>query len=174
MTTTMTHPLAAQPASTRETQALKDVLGHYPSGVTIVTAMDDGSPAGFSCQSFHSLSLDPPMIMLLVGRTSTSWPRMRPGGRFCVNVLADGQAAICRTFAISGADKFDGVEWTRSPGGSPVLAGVNAWIDCALQDELDGGDHLIVTGRVRGFGADESRTPLVFHRGAFRGTTALD
>jgi 3-hydroxy-9,10-secoandrosta-1,3,5(10)-triene-9,17-dione monooxygenase reductase component len=147
---------------------LRDVVGHYPSGVTVVTGMWEGLPAGFSCQSFHSLSLEPPMIMLLVGRASTSWPRIRNAGRFCVNILADSQEELARTFAISGADKFADVGWTPSPNGSPILDGGTGWLDCDLGNEYDGGDHLIVTGHVTALGAETSLSPLVFHRGMFR------
>lgn len=149
-------------------RVLRDVVGHYPSGVTIVTGMSDDGPAGFSCQSFHSLSLDPPMILLLVGRVSTSWPKIRAAGKFCVNILADSQAELARAFAVSGADKFAEVRWTPSPLGSPILDGCNGWLDCELGDEFDGGDHLIVTGHVRALGSEESVSPLVFHRGTFR------
>jgi 3-hydroxy-9,10-secoandrosta-1,3,5(10)-triene-9,17-dione monooxygenase reductase component len=154
--------------TTVSAQALRDVVGSYPSGVTIVTGISDGVPAGFSCQSFHSLSLDPPMIMLLVGRTSQSWPKIRRAERFCVNILADSQARLARTFAISGSDKFEQVAWTPSPGGAPILDGCTGWIECELGNEFDGGDHLIVTGHVRELGSQASVAPLVFHRGTFR------
>jgi 3-hydroxy-9,10-secoandrosta-1,3,5(10)-triene-9,17-dione monooxygenase reductase component len=148
--------------------ALRGVLGHYPSGVTVVTSVCQGEPVGFACQSFHSLSLDPPMIVVLPGRTSTTWPKIRSVGRFCVNVLAEGQGDLCRAFALSGTDKFAGLTWHPSPSGSPVLPGASAWIDCEVAHEYDGGDHTIAVGRVRALDSDESRAPLIFHRGLFR------
>ncbi|MEU3605203.1 flavin reductase family protein [Streptomyces sp. NPDC035033] len=147
------------------------VLGHFASGVTLVTAVDGDGPAGFACQSFASLSLDPPLVAFMVARTSTTWPRIAAAGTFCVNVLGAGQGPLCRAFAVSGADKFAGVEWSPAPvTGSPRLAGVPAWIDCAITAVHTGGDHLIVVGRVEALGAvEEGGEPLLFHRGRFGG-----
>ncbi|WNI23173.1 flavin reductase family protein [Streptomyces sp. ITFR-16] len=152
------------------------VLGHFASGVTVVTAhdpQDPGGPAGFACQSFASLSLDPPLVVFMVARTSTTWPRIARAGAFCVNILGADQGALCRGFAVSGADKFDGVAYTPSPAtGSPLLGGVPAWVDCRIQAVHTGGDHLIVVGRVAALGAAEeagggAEGPLLFHRGVF-------
>lgn len=156
------------------------VLGHFASGVTIVTAHDpDGTggtagPAGFACQSFASLSLDPPLVTFMVARTSTTWPRIARAGAFCVNILGAEQGALCRSFAVSGADKFAGVSHTPAPAtGSPLLDSVPAWVDCRIQAVHTGGDHLIVVGRVEALGAaDEGgdgngNGPLLFHQGAF-------
>jgi flavin reductase (DIM6/NTAB) family NADH-FMN oxidoreductase RutF len=152
---------------------MREVLGHFVSGVTVVTAMAADGPVGFTCQSFSSLSLDPPLVAFAPARTSTTWPRLREAGRFCVNVLSEQQSELSRQFARSGTDKFAGVEWTPSPHGSPVLDGVVAWIDSALWAEYDGGDHTIVVARVLDLGADASRTPLLFHRGAYGLQAAL-
>jgi 3-hydroxy-9,10-secoandrosta-1,3,5(10)-triene-9,17-dione monooxygenase reductase component len=146
---------------------MRDVLGHFVSGVTVVTAMGADGPVGFTCQSFSSLSLDPPLVAFAPARTSTTWPRLREAGRFCVNVLAQDQDRLSQQFARSGTDKFAGVTWAPSPSGSPVLDGVVAWIDVTLEAEHDGGDHTIVVARVLDLGADASRTPLLFHRGAY-------
>ncbi|MEU6174410.1 flavin reductase family protein [Streptantibioticus parmotrematis] len=172
----------------------RHVLGHFASGVTIVTApgvateapdalggrasgtldadaAEPPAPAGFACQSFSSLSLDPPLVAFMVARTSGSWPRIARAGVFCVNVLAAGQEALCRAFAVSGADKFAGVEWTPAPAtGAPLLAGVAAWVDCEVHAVHTGGDHLVVVGRVKDLGAPaEPLPPLLFHRGRFGG-----
>ncbi len=152
-------------ASTDPT-TMRAVLGHFPSGVTIVTGIVDDEPAGFTCQSFSSLSLDPPLVLILPGRTSTSWPRIEATGRFCVNVLAADQEDLSTTFARSGIDKFAGVAWTASPLGSPILAGATAWIDCTLHASHEGGDHLIVVGAVHDLAA-HGQPPLVFHRGSY-------
>jgi flavin reductase (DIM6/NTAB) family NADH-FMN oxidoreductase RutF len=152
------------------------VLGHFATGVTVITAYDeeDGRPAGFACQSFASLSLDPPLVAFMVARTSTTWPRIARAGSFCVNVLGADQGALCRSFAVSGADKFAQVAYTGSPAtGSPLLDGVPAWIDCTIHAVHTGGDHLIVVGRVVALGAaegdaaGEAAPPLLFHRGKF-------
>ncbi|MEV4425098.1 flavin reductase family protein [Streptomyces sp. NPDC053792] len=148
--------------------AFRHVLGHFASGVTIVTALDADGPAGFACQSFASLSLDPPLVAFMVARTSTTWPRIAAAGTFCVNVLGAAQGPLCRSFAVSGADKFAGVAWEPTPvTGAPRLAGAPAWIDCTITTVHTGGDHLIVVGRVEALDAEEDGEPLLFHRGRF-------
>ncbi|MFE0627080.1 flavin reductase family protein [Streptomyces sp. NPDC058864] len=150
----------------------RKVLGNFASGVTVIAAPgdnEDDGPTGFACQSFASLSLDPPLVVFMVARTSTSWPRIARAGVFCVNVLGAGQQGLCRTFAVSGGNKFAGVEWDPAPvTGSPRLRGVPAWIDCVIHAVHTGGDHLVVIGRVRDLGcAAEGSEPLLFHRGRF-------
>lgn len=148
-------------------RVMRDVLGHFASGVTVVTADTADGPLGFTCQSFSSLSLDPPLVVFAPARTSRTWPRLREIGHFCVNVLADGQTGLSQAFARSGVDKFAGVPWSRSRHGSPVLEDVVAWIDCQLWAEYDGGDHTIVAARVLDLGAHPERRPLLFHRGSY-------
>ncbi|QHA05350.1 flavin reductase [Streptomyces broussonetiae] len=147
------------------------VLGHFATGVAVITApgaQGEAGPAGFACQSFSSLSLEPPLVCFLVGRTSTTWPRIARAGAFCVNVLGAGQGELCRAFAVSGADKFAGVAYDAAPvSGSPRLTGAAAWIDCTIQAVHTGGDHLIVVGRVDALGTDGDGDPLLFHRGRF-------
>jgi flavin reductase (DIM6/NTAB) family NADH-FMN oxidoreductase RutF len=149
------------------------VLGNFATGVAVITAppaTTGDSPAGFACQSFTSLSLDPPLVAFMVGRRSTTWPRIARAGVFCVNVLGAHQTELCRAFAVSGADKFAGVAYDTAPvSGSPRLSGAVAWIDCAIHAVHTGGDHLIVVGRVDALGtaADDPEGPLLFHRGRF-------
>ena len=123
----------SQPPSeggTVDPRTMRDVLGHFASGVTVVTAQGEHGPIGFTCQSFSSLSLDPPLVAIAPARASRTWPRLRELGRFCVNVLAEDQTALSARFARSSADKFAGVSWRPSPQGQPVLVDVVAWIDC--------------------------------------------
>ncbi|MFC9584527.1 flavin reductase family protein [Streptomyces yangpuensis] len=147
------------------------VLGNFASGVTVITAPpgeDDDGPSGFACQSFASLSLDPPLVTFMVARTSTTWPRIARAGVFCVNILGAEQGPLCRSFAVSGADKFAGVTHTHAPvTGSPQLDAVPAWIDCRIHAVHTGGDHLIVVGRVVAMGAAGEGDPLLFHKGRF-------
>ena len=150
-----------------DTGAMREVLGHFASGVTVVTALTADGPAGFTCQSFSSLSLDPPLVAFAPARSSQTWPALRAIGRFCVNVLAEGQDAVSQNFARSGVDKFAEVPWSPSAHGSPVLDDVVAWIDGELWAEYDGGDHSIVVARVLDLGADPERRPLLFHRGSY-------
>jgi 3-hydroxy-9,10-secoandrosta-1,3,5(10)-triene-9,17-dione monooxygenase reductase component len=144
----------------------REVLGHFATGVTIVTALEEGLPVGFSCQSFAALSLDPPMVVLAPARASTSWPRIRAAGAFCVNVLGEHQEAVCRAFAISGGDKFSGVGWRPGITGAPVIDGSLAVVECELGEIFEGGDHEIVTGLVVSLEVGEGG-PLLFYRGGF-------
>jgi flavin reductase (DIM6/NTAB) family NADH-FMN oxidoreductase RutF len=149
---------------------LRDVLGHFATGVVVVTARArDETLLGFTCQSFASLSLDPPLVSFAPSRTSSTWPRIREIGAFCVNVLAADHSELSTAFARSGraVDKFAGVAWCPAPSGAPVLEGVIAWVDCTLWAEHDGGDHTIAIGRVSNLGADPDRLPLLFYRGAY-------
>ena len=149
---------------------MREVLGHFATGVVVVTARDgDGDLLGFTCQSFASLSLDPPLVSFAPARTSTTWGRIRGIGAFCVNVLAADHRDLSVGFARPRrlADKFAGVDWYPAPSGAPVLDGVSAWIDCTLWAEYDGGDHTVAVGRVVDLGADPARLPLLFYRGGY-------
>jgi flavin reductase (DIM6/NTAB) family NADH-FMN oxidoreductase RutF len=150
-----------------DADVMREVLGHFASGVTVVTALTADGPIGFTCQSFSSLSLDPPLVAFAPSRASRTWPRLREIGQFCVNVLAEGQDDVSQNFAVSGADRFAGVRWTLSAHGSPVLEDVVAWIDGELWAEYDGGDHTIVVSRVLDLGAHPDRRPLLYHRGTY-------
>ncbi len=145
-------------------ESFKDAMSRFTTGVTVVAGMDDGEPVGFTCQSFVSLSVDPPYVAVAPARTSTSWPRIATVGRFCVNVLTDRQENLCRGFAVSGGPKFEGVAWHPAPSsGSPVIEGCLAWVDCAVELVHDAGDHELIIGRVLDLGVAEG-IPLVFFR----------
>jgi flavin reductase (DIM6/NTAB) family NADH-FMN oxidoreductase RutF len=158
--------LEGQSASPFDTGRFREVLGHFATGVTIVTAMEGTEPVGFTCQAFTSLSLDPPMVALAPGKNSTSWPRIAAAGSFCVNILADDQEALGRDFAVSGGDKFAGVGWRPAGNGAPVLDGALAWVECDFELAHDAGDHELVLGRVRDMGVSRGK-PLVYYRGGF-------
>jgi 3-hydroxy-9,10-secoandrosta-1,3,5(10)-triene-9,17-dione monooxygenase reductase component len=144
------------------------VLGHFASGVVVVTAMHRGHPTGFTCQSFFSLSLDPPLVAIGPGRTSTTWPRVAEAGEFCANILASDQESLARAFANSGTDKFAGVGWSPAPSGTPRLHGALAWVDCRIATTYDAGDHYLVIASVVGLETGSGR-PLLFYRGGFGG-----
>lgn len=143
------------------------VLGHYPTGVCIVTARLDAGPIGMTIGSFTSVSLDPPLVGFLPARSSKSWPLIESAGTFCVNVLADDQQSLVRRFAASEADRFSDVSHSASSRGSPVLEGVVASVDCELHAVQDAGDHLFVLGRVVALQAGIERQPLLFFQGGF-------
>lgn len=144
------------------------VLGHYPTGICVVTAIEpDGLATGMIVGSFTSVSLDPPLVAFFPDKSSTTWPRIARAGRFCVNVLASDQQDLCRRFAAKGGDKFAGVSHRLSANGSPVLDDVVAWIDCTLHAVHEAGDHFIVLGRVRELDIARADEPLLFFRGQY-------
>lgn len=146
------------------------VLGHFPTGVTVVTGSDGTTPAGMAIGSFSSVSLDPPLVMFCPGKTSATWQQIKETGAFCVNVLAEDQVDLCAVFASKAEDKFDGVHWLPGTTGSPVLPDVLAVIDCEIHAILDGGDHDIVVGLVKEMTTadpEDERGPLLFFRGGY-------
>jgi 3-hydroxy-9,10-secoandrosta-1,3,5(10)-triene-9,17-dione monooxygenase reductase component len=144
------------------------ILGHYPTGVCVVTAMEPaGTPVGMVVGSFTSVSLDPPLVAFLPTRTSTSWPRIQAIGRFCVNVLAAHQEDVCRILSRRDPGKFAAIPFHLSGLGSPVLDDVVAWIDCELHAVHEAGDHYIVLGRVATLGVERPHSPLLFFKGSY-------
>ena len=146
----------------------RTVLGHFASGLTLITGMHEGKPAGLTCQSFFSLSLEPPLIAFAPGKSSTSWPKVASSGSICVNVLAEDQEALARTFAQSGTEKFEGVGWEPAANDAPRLTGSLAWLDCTVENVHEEGDHWLVTAKVEVAETNEGE-PLLFYRGGFGG-----
>lgn len=144
------------------------VLGHFPTGVTVVTGVESGVPVGLAIGSFGSVSLDPPLVMFCPGKSSNSWPVIEASGGFCVNVLADDQAAVSSLFAGRDPDKFAGVAWSTRATGSPVIDGCLAWIDCTIEAVHEGGDHWVVLGLVVDLGVSRPEAgPLIFFKGGY-------
>ena len=149
-------------------RTFRHVLGHYPTGVCVVTATcADRSSAGMVVGSFTSVSLDPPLVAFFPGKSSSSWPKIERAERFCVNVLASDQQDLCRAFAAKGDDKFAGIAHRLSDNGSPILDDVVAWIDCTLYAVHEAGDHYIVLGMVRALDIVRPEQPLLFYRGKY-------
>lgn len=146
----------------------RQVLGKYPTGVAVITAVTaDGTPAGMTVGTFTSVSLDPPLVAFLADNASTSFPKIRTAGGFCVNVLAVGQEELGYVFAVRGGDKFGRMTWTPTCTGAPRFDGVAAWIDCAFESIQVTGDHYLVIGRVLELDAAGDRHPLMFLHGGF-------
>jgi 3-hydroxy-9,10-secoandrosta-1,3,5(10)-triene-9,17-dione monooxygenase reductase component len=163
----------APAASGPEPARFRQVLGHFCTGVTVITTVDsDGHPAGFACQSFAALSLDPPLVLFCPSRTSATWPRIARAGHFCANVLTAGQRDLARVFGTAGADKFAGVTWSPSTSGAPVLAGVLTWVGCEVEVVHEAGDHYVVLSRVTELGPVGTQAPLLFYRGRYGVTAA--
>jgi flavin reductase (DIM6/NTAB) family NADH-FMN oxidoreductase RutF len=148
--------------------AFRTVMGEVCTAVTVVTAMDGSRPHGTTVSAFSSLSLDPPLVLVSLDRGSQLLAVIGAAGRFGVNVLSGDQSALAARFATRGSGKFDGVAW-HSDWASPRLEGVAGFLDCEVTATLDGGDHVIVQGLVRGAQvvAQQSQPPLTYHRRTF-------
>lgn len=162
-------------------RGFRSVLGHFATGVTIVSGVVDGTPIGLTIGSFTSVSLDPPLVGFLPQNDSVSWAAMSRTGSFCVNVLARDQADLCWTFAKSGNEfeRFRGIGWRPGPTGSPIIDDALAWIDCDVEGAFETGDHLFVLGRVvaleAGTRCDRAEPqPLLFFRGTLGGFESGD
>jgi 3-hydroxy-9,10-secoandrosta-1,3,5(10)-triene-9,17-dione monooxygenase reductase component len=164
-----THP--SVPVSAPDSSRFRRVLGHFGTGVTVITTADTDGPAGFACQAFAPLSLDPPLVLFCPQNGSGTWRRIRATGTFCVNILASDQRDVSRLFGTRGADRFSALDWTPAPSGAPILTGALTWADCLVEAVHPGGDHSIVTGRVTTLGPCRDVTPLLFHRSRYTTTT---
>ncbi|WP_137921036.1 flavin reductase [Hydrogenophaga sp. 2FB] len=156
-----------EPSNTFDQAAYRRCLGQFPTGVAIVTAYVDGQTIGMTSNSFASVSLDPPLVLWSIKRTSKSFPAFMACTHFAINVLAVEQMDLSQRFAMSGPSKFDGVAWTGGAGGAPVLDGASAVFECKRERDEDGGDHVIMIGRVERFIRAPAREPLVFGEGRY-------
>lgn len=152
--------------------SFRATLGHFCTGVTVVTAAFDGRPVGFACQSFAAVSLEPPLVLFCPSRASRSWPVIERAGRFGVNVLSHAQRDVSAAFGASRTDKFETTGWTLSPDGVPILDGALAWVEATVQAVHEAGDHYVVIGRVVALGGGGDSPPLLFHRGRYTAPTA--
>ena len=147
-------------------RALRDAFGCFMTGVTVVTTVADGKPLGFTANSFSSVSLDPPLLLVSIANRSGNLAAFASGPGFAVNVLAEAQKDLSARFARPVEDRFADVYWRRGPIGSPLLAGVSAWFDCRLEQAISAGDHTLLIGRIGAFEA--SAAPgLGYYRGAY-------
>jgi len=146
--------------------SLREVMSSYPTGVTIVAAREeDGEPYGLTVNSFTSLSLDPPLVLVCIGHSSTSHDRLITSDAFSVSLLAAGQGDVAARFAIDPSEgRFDDVAWAPGKLDVPLVQGSMAWLECARYQVLGGGDHSILIGRVEHSAVTE-RDALVYHRG---------
>lgn len=148
-------------------RALRNAFGSFMTGVTVVTAHGkDGEPIGFTANSFTSVSLDPPMVLVCLAKTSGNYDALVTADGFAVNILAETQIDVSNTFARPVEDRFATVDWKNGPHGSPVLAGVSAWFDCAMHKTVEAGDHVILIGTVMGF-AHSAYPGLGYASGAY-------
>lgn len=150
-----------------DTLELRRAFGCFVTGVTVVTAIDGGGrPRGFTANSFTSVSLDPPLVLVCIARTAGSYPLFSTNTHFAINILGEEQRPISTRFASKDVDKFAQVEWRAGRTGSPLIGGTVAWLDCRTEQQIDAGDHLILVGRVLDF-RHSTQTPLGFCRGNY-------
>jgi flavin reductase (DIM6/NTAB) family NADH-FMN oxidoreductase RutF len=174
MTDAPKHPVEPDPAtelasgsSAIDARDFRNALGTYATGVTVITAAGtDGKPHGLTCNSFASVSLNPPLVLWSLGMFSQRLPVFQNASHFAVNVLGVSQQALAKKFANSSDDKFTGVEWTGGLGGAPVLKGSVANFQCRAVDRYYGGDHVIFLGAVEAYAYDRQE-PLLFAHGGF-------
>ncbi|HKR92012.1 flavin reductase family protein [Novosphingobium sp.] len=155
--------------TTFDPAAFRKVLSNYPTGVCVITALDEEKPAGMVVGSFTSVSLDPPLVGFFPDKSSTSWPRIEKTGHFCVNVLGSDQQDVCRAVNARGEAKFVGVEYVVSEHNLPIIANSIACIECRLYSVTEAGDHWFVLGKVLRMETVRDDDPMLFHRGRYGG-----
>ncbi|WP_307824959.1 flavin reductase family protein [Streptomyces sp. M2CJ-2] len=153
-----------------DSAAFRQALGHHPTGVALISSTDaDGKPLGMIVGTFNSVSLDPPLVGFLPARDSASFAAIRESGRFTVNILAHDQEDVCRALSRPAGKRFEGLAWSPSGNGSPVLPDVVCSIDCSLEACTPAGDHYFVTGLVESLEVHRPVAPLLFFQGGFGG-----
>jgi 3-hydroxy-9,10-secoandrosta-1,3,5(10)-triene-9,17-dione monooxygenase reductase component len=150
-----------------DASTMRTVGGHFATGLTVVTASHDGAPVGMACNSFSTVSLEPPLVLFCAAKSSSTWPRIRAAGKWAVNVLGEDDEEVCRLFAQKDADRFAHMTFRPGASGAPLLDRSLAFFDCVTEAEHDAGDHVIVVGRVLELGYQSEGKPLLFYRGGY-------
>jgi flavin reductase (DIM6/NTAB) family NADH-FMN oxidoreductase RutF len=149
-------------------QAFRDAMGCFASAVTVITTTtEDGQAVGVTVNSFNSVSLDPPLVLFCLGREATNFDHFLASGRFTVNILRQGQDGISNGFAADGANFFQTMENGHSALGNPLIPDALAMFDCQTEAVHDGGDHVILIGRVNELRHDPDGHPLLYYRGKY-------
>jgi flavin reductase (DIM6/NTAB) family NADH-FMN oxidoreductase RutF len=150
-----------------DSRDLRRAFGNFATGVTVVTTLDaDGAPCGFTANSFTSVSIDPPLVLVNIARSAYGCEIFTASNAYAVNILAQDQRSLSNRFARAGTDKFAGQQWRAESTGSPILEGVVAWFDCEIYERVEAGDHIILIGRVAAYDYN-THAPLGFCRGAY-------
>jgi flavin reductase len=151
----------------------RSVMGHFATGVTIVTTHDGaGKISGLTANAVASVSLEPPMVLVCVDKNSDSYPMFGASKAFAINILSNGQETLSRRFAKSGGDKFTGIGFRIGVSGSPILADTIAFLDCQVRYEFDAGDHTIYIGEAVDIAVSSDSDPLLYFRGGYRNLSA--
>ena len=147
---------------------LRQTLGSFATGVAVATTLDaKGIPKGFTANSFTSVSLDPPLVLVCVDKTASCYPAFAGTGHFAINILCEAQQHMSRAFASKSPDKLADMPWVSGVAGSPIFPDSTAWLDCEVHNRVEAGDHPIVIGRVLNFGQSPAKRPLGYHRGSY-------
>lgn len=153
--------------SVNKIRELRDAFGSFMTGVTVVTTCkDDGTPLGFTANSFASVSLDPALLLVSIAKTSSNYNNFTNASHFAINILAEEQKDISNTFARPSDDRFANLAWTKSASHNPIIDQVSAWFDCTTYQVVDAGDHAILIGKVEDFGS-AGFAGLGYYRGAY-------
>jgi 3-hydroxy-9,10-secoandrosta-1,3,5(10)-triene-9,17-dione monooxygenase reductase component len=166
-TSTISRPQLAADPGVDFPAVMRNALGHFCTGVAVITGQLGGKPVGMTVQSLVSISLEPPLVLFSPQKTSKTWPQIRESGRFCANILPRSMRTTCRQFARPAEDRFTDVQWHAGVTESPVLDRALAHVECEIEAIHEAGDHYIVLGRVVSLGAVEEGEPLLFYRGGF-------
>lgn len=159
--------LLAQPLEAFDPRSLRSAFGSFMTGVTVVTTIDEtGQPRGFTANSFTSVSLDPPLLLICIGKAAASCATFSKAPGFAVNILAEDQKTVSANFASKRPDKFTDVGWHRSAQGMPLIDGALSWFECVRSEVIDAGDHVILLGAIRSFATREAN-PLGYARGGY-------
>ncbi|MBI4362583.1 MAG: flavin reductase family protein [Euryarchaeota archaeon] len=152
-------------------QDFRRAMGAFATGVTVVTTRLEGKPHGFTANSFTSLSLEPPLVLVCVDKKTTAHPMLTRSRIFAVNILAADQEEVSRKFADKAqeATRFDGLRTATGVTGAPLIEGSLAYADCRVVAVHDGGDHSIFVGLVEDLATWQDKPPLLFHKGRYRG-----
>lgn len=159
--------LMGETAMAIDQRHFRDVMGTFATGVTIITTVVDGKPHGITANSFSSVSLDPPLVLFCLGKSSTNFDAFMATDNFAVNILSAGQDRLSTHFAMFEGDRFDGTAWIAWETGAPILDGVVSAADCVLEARHDAGDHVIIVGRALRAETVSDTPPLLYHRGRY-------
>ena len=151
-----------------EAQELRRVMGHFATGVTVITTQDkNGNPNGLTANAFMSLSLSPPLVLICVDKAAQCYACFELENGFTVNFLSEHQEDVSRRFATKGIDKFAGLKWQAGKNGAAIIDGVLGYVECKIAQCYDGGDHTIIVGQIVHADAKGER-PLLFYKGSYQ------
>ena len=151
-----------------DSRTLRNAFGCFPSGVTAICAMIDGEPEGMAASSFVSVSLDPPLVLVCIQNSSSTWRKLKSAPRIGVSVLGEEHDRACSRLAAKSGDRFENLDWFATERGAVLLEGAAVSLDCSVVEEIVAGDHQLVLLRIEELKFQATVNPLVFHGSRFR------